>query len=107
MRGRLARLVWILGLLLLYRRLRPRHSPFETPPAARDPRAEELRRKLDESRSIVAERERFESAETPVDRASRGGDLEDRRREIHERGNAAIDQMRGARAPGQPPLPPG
>src|SRR5438876_10882191 len=32
-----------------------------------DPRAEELRKRLDESRSIVSEREEFEEAETPVD----------------------------------------
>jgi hypothetical protein len=36
---------------------------------ATDTRAEDLRRKLDESRSMLAEREEFESAETPVDRA--------------------------------------
>ena len=34
-----------------------------------DPRADELRRKLAEARTIVEEREEFEAAETPVDRA--------------------------------------
>jgi hypothetical protein len=58
---------------------------------APDPRAEELRQKLEESRAVVGEREEFESAETPVDEA----DADDRRRAIHERGRAAAEQMRG------------
>jgi hypothetical protein len=53
--------------------------------------ADELRRKLDESRAIVEEREEFESAETPVDRAEPGVDA--RRRDVHERGRAAIEEM--------------
>jgi hypothetical protein len=61
--------------------------------AEEDPRAEELRRKLDESRPIVEEREEFEAAETPVDQAEAGP--EDRRQAVHERGRAAAEEMRG------------
>jgi hypothetical protein len=66
-----------------------RRTPVPAPVA--DPRAEELRRKLEESRAVVDEREEFESAETPVDEA----EVDDRRRAIHERGRAAAEQMRG------------
>ena len=60
-----------------------------------DPRAEELRRRLAESRTIVDEREEFEAAETPVDQASEPvGDPEARRRAVHESGRAAAERMR-------------
>ncbi len=65
-----------------------RRKPLPAP--APDPRAEELRLRLDESRAVVDEREEFESAETPVDEA----EVDDRRRAVHERGKAAADQMR-------------
>lgn len=54
--------------------------------------AEELRRKLDESRSIVEEREEFEAAETPVDRVE--PQAAERRRAVHEQARATIDEMR-------------
>jgi hypothetical protein len=66
-----------------------RRKPLPAP--APDPRAEELRQKLDESRAVVDEREEFESAETPVDEA----EVDDRRKAVHERGRAAAEQMRG------------
>jgi hypothetical protein len=66
-----------------------RRKPVPSPAA--DPRAEELRQKLEESRAVVDEREEFESAETPVDQA----EVDDRRRAVHERGRAAADHMRG------------
>jgi hypothetical protein len=55
--------------------------------AAPDP-ADELRRKLEESRELAADQEEFAAGETPVD-------ADERRREVHERGRAAIDEMRG------------
>jgi len=66
-------------------------------PASPDPRAEELREKLAASRELAAEREAFEEAETPVDEAvaDPGGDVDELRREVHERGRAAAEQMRG------------
>jgi len=59
-------------------------------PAA-DP-ALELRRKLDQSRDLAAEREEFEAAETPVDRVEPA--VDDRRREVHEQARAAVDELR-------------
>jgi hypothetical protein len=73
----------------VYRALRRQPAPELAP----DPRAEELRRKLDESRPLVDEREEFEAAETPVDQAD-AGDVADRREAVHERGRAAAEQMR-------------
>jgi hypothetical protein len=69
------------------RALRRKPLPAPVP----DPRAEELRQRLDESRTVVDEREEFESGETPVDEAG----VEDRRKAVHERGRAAADRMRG------------
>ena len=87
-----ARIAWLAGAagagVAVYRKLRRAPAPTE------DPRAEELRRKLDESRPLVEEREEFEAAETPVDQAE-PPDVEDRRKAVHERGRAAADEMRG------------
>ena len=66
------------------------------PPPGPDPRAEELRRKLAESRTIVEEREEFEAAETPVDEAEPATEVDERRRKVHERGRSAARQMRDA-----------
>jgi hypothetical protein len=73
------------------RRRRPLPAP---PPHEPDPRAEELRRKLAESRSIVEEREEFESAETPVDRAEPVPEVDERRRQVHARGRGVARKMR-------------
>ncbi len=77
------------ALYRLTRRGAAAPQPVPTPP---DPRADELRRKLAESREVVGEQEEFESAETTIDAVE---DVEERRREIHERGHAAAEQMRG------------
>jgi hypothetical protein len=62
---------------------------------AADPRAEGLRRKLDESRSLVDERDVFEGAEVPVDLAEPAPeDPESRRRAVHESARATVDEMR-------------
>jgi hypothetical protein len=66
-----------------------------TPPA--DPRAGELRRKLDDSKQLVEEREEFESGETAVDEVERPT-LEGKRAAVHERGHAAAREMRGPSA---------
>jgi hypothetical protein len=72
--------------------LRRRQKPA---PAGADPRAEELRRKLDESRSIVEEREEFEGAELTVDLAEPAPeDPESRRRAVHDSARATVEQMR-------------
>lgn len=91
MRGRTA---WIAGALgaagVAYRALRRRPRP------AADPRADELRRKLDESKQVVDDRAEFESGETPVDQAEVS--LDAKRAAVHERGQAAAREMRGSNA---------
>lgn len=65
------------------------------PEAGSDPRAEELRRKLAESRAMVAERDEFEAAELTVDLAEPAPeDPESRRRSVHEAARATVEQMR-------------
>jgi len=82
----------------LLRRKPTAQAPAALPeePAGPDPRAEELREKLAASSELAAEREAFEEAETPVDEAvaESGEDVEERRRELHERGRATAEQMR-------------
>lgn len=89
------RLAWLTGGalagLLFFRRRRRGPAPELEP--AFDPAAE-LRRKLDESRSLAGEREEFESAETPVDEAPAPGELQERRREVHDKGRMAVEEMR-------------
>jgi hypothetical protein len=91
-------LPWMAGAgvagLLAARRLR-RRRPEPAPATRSDPRADELRQKLAEARDIADERDEFESAETTVDQAQPPGDLAARRREVHEQGRAAAEEMRG------------
>ena len=61
-----------------------------------DPRAEELRARLDESRAVVDDREEFEGAETTVDAVEAVPEPEDRRRAVHAEGRAAVKKMRDA-----------
>jgi hypothetical protein len=68
-----------------------KHRGKPEAPAEIDPRADELRRRLDESRALAEEEpaaEDFTSGETPVD-------ADERREDVHARGRAAIDEMRG------------
>ncbi len=81
-------------LAWLFRRRPPAEaetSEAETP----DPRADELRQKLAEARSVVDERDEFEAAETTVDQAEPATpSADERRREVHEAGRARVEQMR-------------
>ena len=84
-------LAWTLGGFALFGFLR-RGSEA---PSGLDPRADELRRKLAESRSIVEERDEFEAAEVTVDLAEPAPeDPESRRRAVHESGRATVERMR-------------
>ncbi|TML04968.1 MAG: hypothetical protein E6G36_04235 [Actinobacteria bacterium] len=86
---------WLLGAFALFGFLRRRREPAV---AVQDPRAEELRRKLEESRAIVEERDEFEAAELTVDLAEPAPeDPESRRHAVHEAGRAAVERMRGLR----------
>jgi hypothetical protein len=84
-------LAWLLGGFAVFRFLRRRREPT----VVADPRADELRRKLEESRAIVQEREEFEVGETPVDEAEPTPvDPSERRRDVHEEGRAVVERMR-------------
>jgi len=74
-------------------RRRGRAAPAPAPePAGADPRAEELRARLAEARAAGDDRDEFEAGETPVDQAVTLGP-DERRRQVHEHGRAAIDEM--------------
>ena len=91
-------LTWLSGAvggIALYRLLARRRQPVAEVAVGPDPRAEELRAKLDESRTLVDEREEFESGEQAVDEV----DPEERRRRVHEGARAAVEEMRRAREP--------
>jgi hypothetical protein len=81
-----------LGVAAAWRTVR--RKPRETP--APDPRAAELRARLDESRAVVEDRDEFEGAETTVDTVEPVPEPEDRRRAVHAEGRAAVDRMRGS-----------
>jgi hypothetical protein len=93
-----SRTAWLAGAagaaIALYKRLR---RPAPEPVEVADPRVAELRQRLDESRAMADERDEFEAGETPVDQAE-PGEVEDRRRAVHERGRAAAEHMRGRSA---------
>jgi hypothetical protein len=92
------------GLYGLARRLR-RASASPVAPAGDevDARAAELRRKLDESRAVVGEREEFESGETTVDRAEPAAEVRERRERVYDEARAAVAEMRGDPANEAPP----
>ena len=81
-----------LGTAAVWRAIRrkPRPEPVV------DPRADELRARLDESRAVVDDREEFEAAETPVDAVDAMPDADERRGAVHAEGRAAVDRMRRA-----------
>ena len=90
-----ARTAWIAGAagvaIAAWRKLRPRLAPAP----AEDPRADELRRRLEESRTVAEEQhEQAASAETTVDEADAA--VEHRRAAVHDRARAAAEDMRGS-----------
>jgi hypothetical protein len=85
------RLLALFGGFTLFRFVRRRREPQDRP----DPRAEELRRKLAESRAMVEERDEFEAAELTIDLAEPAPeDPGSRRRAIHESARETVRQMR-------------
>ena len=82
MRSRVAWLIGLAGLLAFLRRRRSQAVAVE--PVA-DSHAAELRRKLDENRR-----------EAPADETPPAAGLDERRRQVHDSGRAAVDEMRGA-----------
>jgi hypothetical protein len=89
------RLAWVAGALgaagVAYRALRRRPAEGPVP----DPRADELRRKLDESKSVADDRDEFESGETAVDEVGVEPSLDEKRAAVRERGQSAARRMRG------------
>jgi C4-dicarboxylate-specific signal transduction histidine kinase len=86
-RSRLPWLIGLAGLLALLRRRRPRVAVVEHGDPAVD-----LRRKLDET---VVERAAEEQAPAP----SAPAEVDERRRQVHDAGRAAVDEMRGPATP--------
>lgn len=84
MRRRLTWLLVSLGIAALVRRLRRREAPELEAHETDDP-ADELRRKLAESRSDEEDMPPPEPAEDTV---------EERRADVHQQGRAALDDMR-------------
>ena len=81
MKRALAALAGIAGIAW-FRRRKPAPGP--------DPAAE-LKAKLAESRGVLDDREEFEAGEKPVNEAP--DDPAARRREVHDRARAAIDDL--------------
>jgi hypothetical protein len=79
---------------MAYRALRRRPTSDLDHKPVPDPRADELRRKLDESKTLAGEREEFESGETSVDEVA-PATLEEKRAAVHARGEDAAREMKG------------
>ena len=82
---------------------RRRRRADATLPGGRDPRADELRRKLTQAREAAADEEEYQVAESggdtvaadqPPARPTRE-EADALRQEVHERGREAADDMRG------------
>ena len=98
-----SRFAWLLAGFGIAAALRSRllrrpatSTPLLEPAPDPDPRADELRQRIAEAREVVDERDTFEEAETTIDEAS---DPDSRRRDVHDRGRAALDRMRGESPP--------
>lgn len=84
------------GLAALWRTIRRRPEGWvELEPV--DTRADELRKRIDESRGVVEDREEFEGAETTVDAVEDiPAEPAERRRAVHAEGRDAVERMRGS-----------
>jgi hypothetical protein len=83
---------------LLRRRLQPAPEPSPEPaPADADARAEELRVKLAETRTaepVVEQAPAEPAAEATVEQPPEPESPDERRRQVHEEGRAAVDEMK-------------
>jgi hypothetical protein len=92
---------WIggaVGGIAAYRLLRRRSQPAPEPsPADTDARAEELRAKLAETRTVepvVEDAPAEPAAEVTVEEPPEPESPDERRRQVHEEGRAAVDEMK-------------
>jgi hypothetical protein len=94
----LAWLAGALGLAGLAKALRQR--PQQAPEPGPDPRAEELRRRLEETKPLAAEPvEEADAAEVPVDEAPDPAPVRARTREdVHAQARAAIREIESSAA---------
>jgi hypothetical protein len=77
------------------RRRHVEQFPPPPPEGGSDPRAESLRRRLDEARAVAADPAEFDPGEVPVDRAEAlPSGPDERRRRVHAEGRAAAEAMR-------------
>jgi hypothetical protein len=91
---------WLAGVVggaAVYRAFRRHSGSVHSPVREPDARADELRAKLAQAREAGDDRESFEVGETPVDQVdvTATEDLETRRRSVHDKARAAIDEMQG------------
>ena len=98
-----SRFAWLLAGFGIAAALRSRlfrgpatSTPLPVPAPEPDPRADELKQRIAEAREVVDERDTFEEAEVTIDEAP---DPASRRRDVHDRGRAALDRMRGESPP--------
>ena len=87
---------WLAGVVggaAVYRAFRRQSDSTQEP----DARVDELRAKLAQAREAGDDRDSFEAGETPVDQVdvTPAEDLETRRRSVHDKARAAIDEMQG------------
>jgi hypothetical protein len=75
------------GGFAVWRRLRRKPKPKSA--LGPDP-ADALRARLEESRALVDERDRFDEGETPLDEA----DPDARRRSVHEQARDRLEKLR-------------
>jgi hypothetical protein len=89
---------WLLGGIAVFGFLKRRKTAKAEAPDAPDPRADTLRQKLAEARTIADERDEFEAAETPVDAVEPMPESPERRRQdVHEAGREITGRMREQR----------
>jgi hypothetical protein len=91
---------WLAGVVggaAVYRAFRRHSGPIHGRAQEPDARADELRAKLAQAREAGDDRESFEAGEMPVDQVdvTVTEDLESRRRSVHDKARAAIDEMQG------------
>src|SRR4051812_25547018 len=89
-------LAWLAGAAGVVGLLRARRRHAEpVPEIGPDPRAEELRRRLEEAKPLAAQPDEADAADTPVDEAPDPMPApEERRADVHARARAAIEEMR-------------